>query len=484
MKAVQNLSFPAKKISPSHKYLISSYLCHIFDTMSDGLYITDKHGDTLAVNSIYENLSGLVGSELLGKNVADLVETGVFDLALNSSVVENKKSATAVQKTGSGRKVVLMAHPIFDYDEDVELVVTYVRDIALISQLREQVASQKHLIEKYKHEMQLLNDSLFLQPTSTPMIKLFSKINRVAQTDATILFLGETGVGKDVMAREVHEKSLRKDDPFFKVDCTCIPETLIESELFGYAPGAFSGADSKGKPGLFEMADKGTLFLDEIGELPLVMQGKLLRVLQNGEIQRVGATKTRKINVRVIAATNRNLEMEVAEGRFRSDLFYRLQVAVIKIPPLRDREDDIPAMLHFFLRQFNTKYKRNLRFSATAEEVLIGYNWPGNIREMENLIHSLVITCDSNLIELRQLPSTMVSRSAASDLKEQIGYGIENEDQKDLKTIMAEIEAKYLVYAIKRHGSITEAAKALGVNRTTIFRKLKKIDLENENIVS
>lgn len=471
-----------RRISPKQKYIISSYLCHIFDTMNDGLYITNKEGKTLSVNVMYENLTGLKAEDLIGKNVKELVDQGVFDTALNSKVVNTKQSATAVQMTEKGRKVILMAHPIFDYDEDVDLVVTFVRDIALISQLKDQVAAQKQLIEQYKHGIQHKNDSPYFEPSSDVMVRLFSQIRRVAKTDATILFLGETGVGKDVMAREVHEKSHRRDQPFFKVDCTSIPENLVESELFGYAPGAFSGADSRGKIGMFEMADRGTLFLDEMGELPLSMQAKLLRVLQNSEIQRVGATKAKKIDVRIIAATNRNLEEEVKAGRFRSDLFYRLQVAVIEIPPLRERGEDVLAMLHFFRKLFNNKYKRNLMISAKAEEVMLGYRWEGNIRELENLMHSLAVTTKDERIELRHLPSRMFDSVGSICKSDQLGFDIAEEEGKDLKTIMAEIEARYLQHAIERHGSITKAAEALKVNRTTVFRKLKRIGVTNEDI--
>lgn len=471
----------ARRIAPKNKYLISSYLCQVFDTMRDGLYITDSNGDTITVNEMYENLTGLKAEDIVGKNVKELVESGVFDLALNSKVVATKKSATAVQMTNKGRKVVLMAHPIFDYDEDVEMVVTFVRDIALISQLKEQVVAQKQLINKYKHEIQQNNESLY-RSTSPVMVELYSQIERVAKTDATVLLLGETGVGKDVLAREVHEKSDRKGHPLFKVDCTSIPENLIESELFGYAPGAFSGADSRGKPGMFEMADKGTLFLDEIGELPLSMQSKLLRVLQNSEIQRVGATKARKIDVRIIAATNRDLEEEVRQGTFRSDLFYRLHVAVINIPPLRERGEDVHAMLHFFRQQFNTKYKRNLKLSAKVEEAMLNYRWDGNIREMENFMHSLAVTSHDDRVELRHLPMRMLDSSDMQCEPGQIGLDFDDVEGKDLKTIMAEVEAKYLLHAIERYGSTTKAAEKLNVNRTTIFRKLKKAGISSEDM--
>ena len=467
-----------KRISQKYKYLISNYLCQVFDTMSDGLYISDKEGETLAVNTMYENLTGLDSRNLLGRNVKDLVDEGVFDVVLNSEVVESKKTATTVQVTGKGRKVVLTAHPIFDYDEDVELVVTYVRDIALITQLKDQVAAQRQLIDKYQHGINQKPETLYLAPQSKVMKELFTQVHRVAKTDATVLYLGETGVGKDVMAREMHDNSKRTSNSFFKVDCTCIPENLIESELFGYAPGAFSGADSKGKLGLFEMADKGTLFLDEIGELPLPMQGKLLRVLQDGEIQRVGATKSRKIDVRVIAATNRNLEEEVKIGNFRSDLFYRLQVAVINIPPLRDRGEDLHAIIGFFLKQFNTRYKRQVRLSAYAEEVMLNYRWPGNIRELENLIHSLVVTCDNNLIQIENLPTAMIEKSAVSKVSHGLELNMDGYGGKDLKEIMTEFETQVLLNTVKIHGSIPKAAKALNVNRTTVFRKLKKAGVE------
>jgi transcriptional regulator with PAS, ATPase and Fis domain len=291
-----------------------------------------------------------------------------------------------------------------------------------------------------------------------------------------VLFLGETGVGKDVMARELHNNSDRKDNALVKVDCTCIPENLIESELFGYAPGSFSGADPKGKPGLFEMADKGTLFLDEIGELPLPMQAKLLRVLQDGEIQRIGATSAKKVNVRVIAATNRDLAEEAENGVFRRDLFYRLQVAVINIPPLRERGEDILELISFFFDQFNARYKRRVRLSAMAEELMLNYAWPGNLRELENLVHSLVVTCDSNMVQVEDLPCAVVAKSSAEDSRKTITMGLGDFKGKDFKGIMGQLETQILKNAVSAYGSIPKAAKALGLNRSTVFRKLQKAE--------
>jgi PAS domain S-box-containing protein len=469
-----NLNRHQHHILQERKSLIATYLCNVFDTLNDGLYITDKNGVTLAVNSMYENLTGLRAEDLLGRNVAELVETGIFDLALNPEVVQQKKTVTAVQVNRKTRKVVLVAHPIFDYDDDVEMVVTYVRDIALISQLKDQVSAQRQLIDSFQQSIKQDSSSLYLTPKSAIMRKLFKQVHKVAKTDATVLYLGETGVGKDVMAKELHKNSPRKDKSFFKVDCTCIPENLIESELFGYAPGAFSGADSKGKLGLFEMADKGTLFLDEIGELPLAMQGKLLRVLQDGEIQRIGATTTKKINVRVIAATNRDLAHEVKEGNFRSDLFYRLRVAVINIPPLRERGEDLIELIYFFIKQFNRRYKRRVTLSSLAEETMLNYAWPGNLRELENLIHSLVVTCDNNKIQVEDLPSAMVAKSTVDNTCRALNMGLDDFSGKSFKDIVTEFETQILKKAVSVYGSIPKAAKALHVNRSTVFRKLQK----------
>ncbi|MPM64531.1 Regulatory protein AtoC [bioreactor metagenome] len=296
------------------------------------------------------------------------------------------------------------------------------------------------------------------------MVALLKSLEKLAKTDATVLLLGETGVGKDIFARKIHENSLRVNKPFFKVDCAAIPENLVESELFGYEAGAFSGANSKGKPGCFEMADKGTLFLDEVGELPLIMQAKLLRVLQDQEIMRVGSTKPKKVDLRVIAATNRNLEGAVKEGTFRSDLFYRLRVAVITIPPLRQRNDDILPLADYFLHKFNGKYRKKMSLSDEAKLAFQNYTWPGNIRELENLIQSLVVTRDKDIIDISDLPNNMIGVKVSAE-------------NKTLSEIISDVERDLLQKALATHGSVANIAKLYKVDRTTIFRKLKKYSL-------
>ena len=288
------------------------------------------------------------------------------------------------------------------------------------------------------------------------------------------MILGETGVGKDVFAKKIHEHSSRKDEPFFKINCATIPENLIESELFGYDPGAFSGASSKGKPGYFELADRGTLFLDEIGELPLSMQAKLLRVLQDQEVLRIGSTKVKKVDVRFIAATNRNLDLAIKEGSFRSDLYYRLHVAVLEIPPLRERTEEVIPLINYFLDKFNTKYKKKMDFSQEVKQLLKSYKWPGNVREIENLIQGLIVTRDEEILQLPDLPGYLLVNTAKDKLFQPNPMSI---GQKPLSRLMDEFEKSLLENALNAEGKISSVAKIFQVNHSTIFRKLKKYNL-------
>ncbi len=473
---------------------VRQYCERILDLLSDGVYISDRSGRTLAVNQMYERLTGLKKADLVGQHVDILVQRG-FDTVINPQIVETGRPATSVQTDSRGNKRVLNGFPILNADGQVELVVTFVRDVTLMAQLKDQIADQRQLIAQYQSNVQYISEKCVqkypLVIASPATAALLATLEKVAATDATILLQGETGVGKDVFAHRIHQISPRSKRPFFKVDCPTIPENLIESELFGYDPGAFSGASAKGKLGFFEMADKGTLFLDEIGELPFSMQAKLLRVLQDGEIMRVGATRVRKVDVRIVAATNRDLESEVRQGRFRSDLFYRLRVAVVTIPPLRDRPEDIRPLTRHFLERFNIRYKKCIRLSPTTEQILQDYRWPGNVRELENLIQSLVVSSESDTIEPRHLPSAMLdtlcgaSRQAALGVAEKIGagelsgrscnlYQALGGEARSLKEMVAEIEAAILEDALQTCGSVSEVARRLKVDRSTLFRKLRR----------
>ena len=455
---------------------IETYFDSILDVLSDGIYVSDRDGNTLKVNTMYEKLIGLKREDLVGRKVQDLVKEGVFDLVLNPQIVKTGQPATSVQTTKKGQKLILNGHPIFDEEGKVALVVTFVRDVTVMSQLRDQIAAQNKLLEQLRTNVQYINEeSIQKFPLngfkSREMVHLTKLIEKIAATDAAVLVLGETGVGKEFFARSIHRASPRGDKTFFKVDCTTIPENLIESELFGYAAGAFSGANVKGKPGLFEMADHGTLFLDEIGELPLAMQVKLLRVLQDQEILPVGSTRVRKVDVRIIAATNSDLEKNVEEGRFRSDLYYRLRVAVLSIPPLRNRREDIMPLAHHFLNKYAARYKKEVHFGSTIEDVFINYRWPGNIRELENLIASQVVTCERDVIEAADLTGCKLNKSC--ERKRNLYETIEARNR-SLKEIVQDLEREILSGAIEVHGSMAKVAEVLKIDRSTIFRKLKR----------
>ncbi|ATW23760.1 sigma-54 interaction domain-containing protein [Candidatus Formimonas warabiya] len=446
----------------------------ILELFSDGIYVTDVNGKTLAVNCMYEQLTGLKREELVGRSVIELRNEGKFDVILYPDIIASGKKKTSLQTTKANRKVLCNGYPVFNEDGKVVLVITFVRDLTLMNELKEQIMNQQNMIEKYRevnnrYKKQFNKDAAIFE--SEKMVQLMEKLKKIAKTDATVLLLGETGVGKDVLSRKIHEYSLRQHEPFLKIDCSAIPESLIESELFGYESGAFSGANNRGKAGLLEMADKGTIFLDEIGEIPLQMQVKLLRVIQEQEFMHVGSTKVRKVNVRFIAATNRDLAEEVRKGNFRSDLFYRLHVAVLDIPPLRERQEDIVAMVRFFLDKYNDKYHKNVTFTNQLEEALTCYKWPGNVREIDNFIQGLVVSHENEILDISDLPHYMLMDSIDCD-KMNI-----NESNKSLDELVGDYEKVLLKKVLQMHGSAAKAARILKVDRSTIFRKLKKYNL-------
>lgn len=450
---------------------IFKYFIEILNSLPDGIFISDKNGMGLFSNSIYDKITGLKGAELVGQNVQNLLDKEIFDKVVNPIVIETKQAQTYVQKTKNGKHLILSGTPVFDKDGEICLVVTFVRDISTLSAMNEQIEEQANLIQDFHDQMLLVSqqninevENVFARKSIKKTIK---NIDQIAKTDATILILGETGVGKDVCAKYIHSKSERNDMIFFKVDCGAISENLIESEMFGYMHGAFTGASSKGKSGYFELAAGGTIFLDEIGELPLSTQTRLLRVLQDGEIMRIGDNSPRKINVRIIAATNKNLLECVYNGTFRSDLYYRLNVATIHIPPLSERKRDIVSIANHYLKIYTMKYNKKIEFAEDTLETFKRYHWPGNIRELQNIIHSIVITHDTQLITPKDLPKNF----NAVNIKEKKYASQVTGNGQSLKEIMADMEYEFIKEAVEHHGSIKEVSRIFKVDRTTISRK-------------
>lgn len=458
--------------------MLQEYLDQLLDAFKEGICITDAEGTVVHLNKRHSEMTGIPREEMLGRSVTEFVERGTLSVVLNPEVMKTRQPVTRVQSISTGRQLILEANPVFDAQGNVVLCVTFMRDVTMLSELREQVTVQRELLEAFQQlssggeaqELFRKTPKLF---TSNAMLKLYGEVNTIAETDATVLLLGETGVGKDVIARRIHALSSRKNRTFIKVDCGSIPENLIETELFGYAAGTFSGGNKAGKIGLIEAAAGGTLFLDEIGELPMTMQTRLLRFLQDWEIMRVGSTTPKQIDVRIVAATNKNLERAIARGEFRSDLYYRLKVAVIAIPPLRDRQADILPLARMFLEFYANKYHRRQTLSPEAERVLLDYKWPGNVRELENLVQGLAVTCKSNVIRPSDIPITGVGKPVAAPHAARSDLDI---DGKTYKEIMKELENKVLTLALERYGSITEVAKHFQVDRSTIFRKVKELE--------
>lgn len=385
----------------------SERLNAIIEHSFDGIFITDAKANVIRINHAYEVITGLKKEEVLGKNMADLVRNKLISESGSLQVIKTKQPVTLQQCFRSGKEALVTSSPIFDADGNFIMIVTNVRDLTEIYNLKAVVQEKTAAMDRLAMELEHLqttsedNQEIIAKDETTLAAMLLA--NRVASMDTTVILLGETGVGKEVMARYIFQHSHRAKNSFIKVNCGAIPENLIESELFGYEGGAFTGANKNGKIGLFELANKGTLFLDEIGELPKDMQVKLLRVLQEQEILRVGGTKPVKIDVRIIAATNRNLEEMVKDGTFREDLYYRLTVFPISIPPLRMRKKDIIPLALSFLEKLNQKYQLKKYFTDLSMQLLHEYDWPGNIRELKNIVERAIIISPSDSIKPEDL---------------------------------------------------------------------------------
>ncbi|MGM0888241.1 MAG: sigma-54 interaction domain-containing protein [Bacillota bacterium] len=303
---------------------------------------------------------------------------------------------------------------------------------------------------------------------------ILKTIHNVAKTDATILLLGPSGVGKSTFARAVHDQSNRKKEPFIEVNCSTIPDSLFESEIFGYEPGSFTGANKQGRQGLIEQADSGTLFLDEIGELPLAMQAKLLKVLQEKKIKRIGGKKENHINFRLVTATNQDLKEMVSQGKFRLDLFYRLNVIPIQIPALHERKEDIPLLIQHYLQKTSDKYQKFKKIHPSTYEVLTHYHWPGNIRELENLIERLILTIEESIIFPEHLPQSITGQIEQPEDSTFLAIEQECEENFDLKKTLEKVERQLIAKAWIKCKTTYEMAEHLGISQPTVIYKLKK----------
>ncbi|MED3911625.1 sigma 54-interacting transcriptional regulator [Peribacillus simplex] len=445
----------------------------IIENSYDGIYITDQDGITLYTNSAIERITGIPKEYYIGKSVDQLIKRGILNASVTHKVVKLRRTVSVVQDNFAGKETLITGSPVFNAKGEIEQVVTNIRDLSDLNELMHELTKVNELNNQYKQEIEKLRkitskDGVVF--VSDKMKMIYEIAERISDIDATVLILGETGVGKDVLARNIYNRSIRsKKGDFIKINCGAIPADLLESELFGYEGGAFTGANQKGKPGMFELAESGILFLDEVGELPLQLQVKLLRALQEREIQRIGGTKPKKIDVRIIAATNRNLSEMVKSGDFREDLFYRLNVIPITIPPLRERREDILALTDLFLTKANEQYKFSKEIDSRLKEYFYQHDWPGNVRELINIVERLVVLTDNQILSINDLPEE---------------YQPENRNQPNLnatqtlKEAVERAEKEILTKAAQTYHTTYEIAEALDSSQATIVRKLKKYRLK------
>lgn len=378
--------------------------------------------------------------------------------------------------------IMTMAQPVLDENEELEYVVAYSLPEKLVHAFSQAICAERNRATQLVNYLSTYQDKKMFLLTEDKQIKnILAILDRVAGTDSTIMLTGETGVGKEVFSRYIHSKSDRVKEVFIPVNCSAIPSELMESEFFGYDRGAFTGANKEGKLGLFELASNGILFLDEIGELPLAMQPKLLRVLESGEYRKVGGNKTCKTNVRIIGATNRDLYQMVKEHTFREDLYYRLNVIPIRIPPLRERRGDIIPMAKFFLSELNQKYSGSKIFLHETLESFLAYQWPGNIRELSNVVEKLYITSTSDVLSLDGYLNILSVEVSSSQNIAGDSLGDQGETQ-PLKDIMRSLEERYIQRVLKScNGKVALAADKLQITKAGLYKKLDSYKRKEEN---
>ncbi|WP_213422595.1 sigma-54 interaction domain-containing protein [Bhargavaea massiliensis] len=431
----------------------------------EGFILSDGEGRVFYANQAVETISGTPLSQIINKTPEEMQEDGA--IIRQSRRVLQKNPLTIYQKLRTGREVFIVSKPIVDEEGKTICYAANYISLSNLNRLYKEHLSQASLnyveLEKLREVVNKADD---LISVSSEMEEVKILIQKVAATDATILILGESGTGKEVVAKNIHNQSKRNNAPYIQINCSAIPEHLMEAELFGYEKGAFTGA-STSKPGLLEVANNGTILLDEIGDMPLAMQAKLLRTIQTNEITRVGGTAKKHLNVRYIAATNKDLKQAVEEGAFREDLYYRLNVLPLRLPPLRERQRDIVHLTQHFLDKFNKKYHKQLVLAKETKEIFMRYRWPGNVRQLENMVEQLVILSEGSQIRSSQLPPEIADKL----------HPVSDDPVSPLHLVVSNAEKMEIQKALSKYPSVRQAAKALGVSHPTLLRKIKTYGL-------
>ena len=444
---------------------VFSNLHKIFETISDGVTICGHDAEYLMVNKSMCDMLQISEDKLIGKKPKQLIKEGLYNKSLVYRVIKTKKEVCDILKFGSGVEVLSRCRPIFDENGILQFIVATAANITELNQLKRSIEYERSKSEMYLREIEHLRKILLLDSDficeSPNMNAILQTVKKIAPMDCIVFITGESGVGKEVIAKIIHTNSPRKNAPFIPVSIPAIPETLLEAELFGYEEGAFTGAAKGGKIGFFELAQNGTLFLDEIGDIQDNIQVKLLRAIETKEIVRLGGTKSIKLNVRILTATNKDMKLAIRRGIFREDLYYRLNVIPLMIEPLRKRKEDIwPLCLHF-IKNLNNKYNINKEFSIDILEELKKYNWPGNVRELRNFIERLVILSDKNTILKEDVKSLLKEMYKDVKPSDSIWHDYKSSER---NKIMETLE--------QTNGNKSEAAKILGMPRSKLYRKL------------
>ncbi len=451
---------------------INNELETIFDMAFDQITVADGNGVFLRISKSCEENFGWPREKILGSSAYDLEKHGVFSRSATVAVLEEKQELTLIQETLGKKKLMVTGKPMYDEKGNIYRVINISKDITELETLKNELNDTEDLLKAIREQLvkQNLEPKSVLIGNSEAMKPVMNFIDLVAPLNTTVLIQGETGVGKSVFARRIHDLGPNKDEPFIHINCGAIPSELLESELFGYVSGAFTSASKKGKEGLFTAAKNGTVFLDEISEMSLSLQVKLLHVLQEKHIMKLGDIVSHEIKAKIITAANKDLKDLVKQGKFREDLYYRLSVVPITIPPLRERKDDITLLVKYFTQKMNDKYNLHKCFSNDALKKLMNYNWPGNVRELENTVERLIIMTPNKTIEENDIDKLF----CASDIV------VSNDNnQKTLPEILADVEKKVLLAALREYKTTRQIGEVLGIDQSTVVKKLKKYNIKN-----
>ncbi|WP_254057666.1 sigma-54 interaction domain-containing protein [Clostridioides difficile] len=462
----------------------------ILEASHDEICVSDDRGIIIYCNKAFEENYGLKKEDILGKNVSFLEDSGYSTKSPIPIVLKTKTKFSLEQDTQTGKKLIITATPIFDENGNLEFTVENCRDITELNNIKNKLEDTKKQVKKYKSEVETLyRTALRIEDTvimdGIVMRPIINTVNHVSKTDVSVLLLGESGTGKSSLARYIHHNSNRSNSPFITINCATISPQLLESELFGYTSGAFTGASTKGKVGLVELANGGTLFLDEIGDIPQNLQAKFLQLIQDRTFTPVGSLKNKKVDIRIISATNVDLVSKVKEKKFREDLYYRLNVIEIKLPPLRERRDNLVEIIKYYFNRYSSDFNLNKTISKEAMDAIANYRFPGNIRELQNIIQKILLTCTDNHITIDDLPNILtknihITNNGNKTHISQINKVIisdsksTNYKNKNFDTLIKEYEKNIILDAYEKFGSSYKVAKHLEISQSKANRLIRK----------